>query len=73
MRRSLLAGVFLVILLAALPVPGRMVIESCSTKIVPKQHQASQALKEAFNLSDGEETFIINAKIGMHSVLHLPQ
>jgi hypothetical protein len=45
--------------------PGRIIIESCSTKIVLKQDQAaSQVLKEAFNLSDGEEKFIINAKIG---------
>jgi energy-coupling factor transporter ATP-binding protein EcfA2 len=45
--------------------PGRIIIESCSTKIVLKQDQAAtQVLKEAFNLSDGEEKFIINAKIG---------
>jgi hypothetical protein len=45
--------------------PGRIIIESCSTKIVLKQDQAaSQVLKEAFNLSDAEEKFIINAKIG---------
>jgi hypothetical protein len=45
--------------------PGRIIIESCSTKIVLKQDQAaSQVLKEAFNLSDGEEKFIVNAKIG---------
>jgi hypothetical protein len=32
---------------------------------VLKQDQAaSQVLKEAFNLSDGEEKFIVNAKIG---------
>ncbi len=44
--------------------PGRIIIESCSTKIVLKQDQAaSQVLKEAFNLSDGEEKFIVNAKI----------
>jgi type IV secretion system protein VirB4 len=45
--------------------PGRIIIESCSTKIILKQDQAaSQVLKEAFNLSDGEEKFIVNAKIG---------
>jgi hypothetical protein len=45
--------------------PGRIIIESCSTKIVLKQDQAaSQVLKEAFNLSDGEEKFIVNARIG---------
>ena len=45
--------------------PGRIIIESCSTKIVLKQDQAAtQVLKEAFNLSDGEEKFIVNAKIG---------
>jgi hypothetical protein len=45
--------------------PGRIIMESCSTKIVLKQDQAaSQVLKEAFNLSDAEEKFIINAKIG---------
>ena len=45
--------------------PRRIIIESCSTKIVIKQDQAaSQVLKEAFNLSDGEEKFIVNAKIG---------
>jgi hypothetical protein len=45
--------------------PGRVIIESCSTKIVLKQDQAAtQVLKEAFNLSDSEEKFIVNAKIG---------
>jgi hypothetical protein len=45
--------------------PGRVIIESCSTKIVLKQDQAAtQVLKEAFNLSDGEEKFIVDAKIG---------
>src|SRR5256712_524305 len=45
--------------------PGRIIIESCSTKIVLKQDQAaSQVLKEAFSLSDGEEKFIVNARIG---------
>jgi len=45
--------------------PGRVIIESCSTKIVLKQDQAAtQVLKEAFNLSDGEEKFVVNAKIG---------
>jgi hypothetical protein len=45
--------------------PGRVIIESCSTKIVLKQDQAAtHVLKEAFNLSDGEEKFIVNAKIG---------
>ena len=45
--------------------PGRIIMESCSTKVVLKQDQAaSQVLKEAFNLSDAEEKFIINAKIG---------
>lgn len=45
--------------------PGRIIIESCSTKIILKQDQAaSQVLKEAFNLSDGERKFIVNAKIG---------
>jgi type IV secretion system protein VirB4 len=45
--------------------PGRVIIESCSTKIVLKQDQAAtQVLKEAFNLSDGEEKFVVDAKIG---------
>jgi hypothetical protein len=45
--------------------PGRVIIESCSTKVVLKQDQATtKVLKEAFNLSDGEEKFIVNAKIG---------
>jgi type IV secretion system protein VirB4 len=45
--------------------PGRVIIESCSTKIVLKQDQAAtQVLKEAFNLSDGEEKFVVNARIG---------
>jgi hypothetical protein len=45
--------------------PGRIIMESCSTKVVLKQDQAaSQVLKEAFNLSDAEEKFIINAKVG---------
>ena len=45
--------------------PGRIIMESCSTKIVLKQDQAaSQVLKEAFNLSDAEEKFIFNARIG---------
>jgi hypothetical protein len=45
--------------------PGRIIIESCSTKIVLKQDQAaSQVLKEAFNLADGEEKFIVNANVG---------
>ncbi len=45
--------------------PGRVIIESCSTKIVLKQDQAAtQVLKEAFNLSDGEEKFVVTAKIG---------
>ncbi|MDA4127600.1 MAG: hypothetical protein OK452_10450 [Thaumarchaeota archaeon] len=57
--------------------PGRIIIESCSTKIVLKQDQAaSQVLKEAFNLSDGEEKFIVNAKIGQGILVtqegHLP-
>ena len=43
--------------------PGRVIIESCSTKIVLKQDQAAtQVLKEAFNLSDGEEKFIVNCE-----------
>ncbi len=29
-----------------------------------RRKAASQALKEAFNLSDGEEKYIVNAKIG---------
>jgi hypothetical protein len=57
--------------------PGRIIIESCSTKIVLKQDQAaSQVLKEAFNLSDMEEKFIINARIGQGILVtpegHLP-
>ena len=57
--------------------PGRVIIESCSTKIVLKQDQAAtQVLKEAFNLSDGEEKFIVNAKIGQGILVtqegHLP-
>jgi type IV secretory pathway VirB4 component len=45
--------------------PGRIIIDSCPTKIVLKQDEAaSQVLKEAFNLSGGEEKFIVNARIG---------
>jgi len=45
--------------------PGRIIIESCSTKVILKQHQAAtQVLQEAFNLSDSEEKFIFNAKTG---------
>jgi len=45
--------------------PGKIIIECCSTKIALKQDQAaSPVFKEAFNLSDGEEKFIVNAKIG---------
>jgi len=45
--------------------PGRVIIESCSTKIVLKQDQAAaQVLREAFNLSESEEKFIFNAKTG---------
>jgi hypothetical protein len=36
-----------------------------STKVVLKQDRAAtQVLKEAFSLSDGEEKFILNAKVG---------
>jgi len=57
--------------------PGRDMIESCSTKVVLKQDQASSAmLKEAFNLSDAEESFVLNADIGTGILLttegHVP-
>jgi hypothetical protein len=56
---------------------GRVIIESWSTKIVLKQDQAAmQVLKEAFNLSDGEEKFAVNAKIGQGILMtqegHIP-
>jgi len=39
-----------------------------SSRTSGQQDQAAtQVLKEAFNLSDGEEKFIINAKIGQES------
>jgi len=57
--------------------PGRDMIESCSTKVVLKQDQASSAmLREAFNLSDAEESFVLNADIGTGMLLttegHVP-
>jgi type IV secretory pathway VirB4 component len=57
--------------------PGRDMIESCSTKVVLKQDQASSALlREAFNLSDAEESFVLNADIGTGMLLttegHIP-
>ena len=57
--------------------PGREMVESCATKLVLKQDQAaSAALRDAFNLSEVEERFIINAKIGQGILLtqegHLP-
>ena len=45
--------------------PGREMVESCATKIVLRQDEAASAtLKEAFRLSEVEEKFIVNAKIG---------
>ncbi|MGA2663440.1 MAG: hypothetical protein ABSF83_00645 [Nitrososphaerales archaeon] len=45
--------------------PGRVIIENCATKVILKQDQAAtQVLKEAFDLSDKEEKFIVNAKVG---------
>jgi hypothetical protein len=57
--------------------PGREMVESCATKFVLKQDQAASAtLREAFNLSEMEERFITNAKIGQGILLtqegHLP-
>ncbi|MDG7006636.1 MAG: hypothetical protein JRN06_00160 [Nitrososphaerota archaeon] len=57
--------------------PGREMVESCATKFVLKQDPAASAtLREAFNLSDREERFITNAKIGQGVLLtqdgHLP-
>jgi hypothetical protein len=57
--------------------PGREMVESCATKFVLKQDPAASAtLREAFNLSDREERFITNAKIGQGLLLtqdgHLP-
>jgi hypothetical protein len=57
--------------------PGRAMIESCATKVVLKQDQAaSSMLREAFNLSEVEERFITNARIGQGLLLtqegHLP-
>lgn len=44
---------------------GREMVESCATKIVLRQDEAATAtLKEAFRLSEVEEKFIVNAKIG---------
>jgi len=40
-------------------------MESCATKIVLRQDEAVTAsLKEAFRLSEVDENFIVNAKIG---------
>ena len=45
--------------------PGREMVESCATKIVLRQDEAASAtLKEAFRLSEVEEKFIVNARIG---------
>jgi len=57
--------------------PGREMVESCATKFVLKQDPAASAtLREVFNLSDREERFITNAKIGQGVLLtqdgHLP-
>lgn len=57
--------------------PGREMVESCATKFILKQDPAASAtLREAFNLSDGEERFITNARIGQGVLLtqdgHLP-
>lgn len=41
------------------------VVDSCATKIVLRQDEAASAtLREAFRLSEVEEKFIVNAKIG---------
>jgi hypothetical protein len=57
--------------------PGRAMVESCATKVVLKQDQAaSSTLKEAFNLSEAEERFVTNARVGQGLLLtqegHLP-
>jgi hypothetical protein len=45
-------------------------VESCATKFVLMQDPAASAtLREAFNLSDREEWFIANAKIGQGVLL----
>jgi len=45
--------------------PGRIIIETCPTKVILKQDQAAaQVLREAFNLNESEEKFIFNAKTG---------
>jgi type IV secretion system protein VirB4 len=45
--------------------PGRQMVESCATKIVLRQDEAASAtLKEAFRLSEVEEKFVVNARIG---------
>jgi hypothetical protein len=45
--------------------PRRRLIESWSTWIVLKCDQTTTpVLKQAFNFSDGEEKFVVNAKIG---------
>ena len=57
--------------------PGRAMVESCATKVVLKQDLAASAtLREAFNLSELEERYVTNAKIGQGLLLtqdgHLP-
>ena len=53
--------------------PGRVIIENCATKVILKQDQAASAmLKEAFNLSDDEEKYIINSKTG-EGILMTPE
>ena len=45
--------------------PGRSMIESCATKFILKQDQASaDVLGPAFNLSESEKRFVVNARIG---------
>jgi energy-coupling factor transporter ATP-binding protein EcfA2 len=57
--------------------PGRAMVENCATKIVLKQDQSSSStLRKAFNLSQVEERFIMDAKIGQGLLLtqegHVP-
>ena len=45
--------------------PGRTMIESCATKVILKQDQAAaDVLGPAFNLSEAEKRFVVNARIG---------
>jgi hypothetical protein len=57
--------------------PGRAMVENCATKIVLKQDTAAlSTLGKAFNLSEVEEKFIMDAQIGQGLLLlqegHVP-